>query len=123
MFRDHARAGRIRPEGFEEGNVHTYEGPVSLRLRIDDDSGFHLEVDARSPVALIGIAFDGDRLTAMAREVVGTSDTRGASMLRLTLTHRGDELRGMTTALGSGGGVFPLALSHWTVLKRQGSGD
>ena len=66
----------------------------------------------------LGVLFHGGRLTGVAEESLGTGDSRSAEALRFSFRRKGDVLRGTVAAVASGDFGFPLALSHWTLLRK-----
>lgn len=104
--------------GIWEGEVYTYEGVVPLHLSIDEDTGLSVRLNGRDPVSPVGVVFRGKDVMGVVQVELGTSDTRGAEALRFELSRDGEVLRGTVAAVASGNDGFPLALSHWTVLRK-----
>ncbi len=113
-------SGPDKLTGEWRGNVHTYQGELSLTLWFQESGDVHAQLGDQLKTLLNQVQHRGDELTGVMMGDLGTEDAnRRPYHVRLELTRRGESLTGVAIALSRPGKRAGNALSHWVELKKR----
>ena len=105
------------------GAVHTYAGPIPLRLVVSESNGMRIRLGEQPESKLWRPMFRMNVLSGWANGDIGTADAnRRRYFLFFSLELKERALSGSATAMTPSNEKLPNALSHWVELKKQPAG-